>query len=198
MIVDIDSTSAAAVLALNNEHADELSFLDEYRLGYLVAQAFYARRIGDVDAFLIAFDQGADYDSPNFQWFKQRYPRFVYFDRLCVAPAARRRGLAHRLYVDAFAHARQQGHRLIFLEVNRDPPNPASDAFHAALGFAEIATMRIDDYLWYRRDRLALWKGNVSKTVRYMARTLDDEIIGDRAAWYDIEPPALARGNWSG
>ena len=30
------------------------------------------------------------------------------------------------------------GHTLVTCEVNADPPNPASDAFHAALGFAEV------------------------------------------------------------
>ena len=28
--------------------------------------------------------------------------------------------------------------RIVTCEVNAEPPNPASDAFHAALGFAEV------------------------------------------------------------
>ena len=48
------------LLALNNEHARELSWLEPDRLQRLVEQAFLARRIGDLDAFLLAFDQGAD------------------------------------------------------------------------------------------------------------------------------------------
>jgi predicted GNAT superfamily acetyltransferase len=51
-----------------------------------------ARRIGNIDAFLLALDQDADYDSPNFRWFSARYPRFVYVDRIVVASAARGRG----------------------------------------------------------------------------------------------------------
>lgn len=74
------------VLALNNEHAKELSWLDADRLVALAGRAFLARRIGAVDAFLLAFDQDADYDSPNFLWFRSRYPRFVYVDRIVVAP----------------------------------------------------------------------------------------------------------------
>ena len=90
----------AAVLALNNAHAKELSWLEAERLQYLVGHAFLARRVGMLDAFLLAFDQGAPYDSPNFLWFRARYPRFVYIDRVAVATSARGRGLARTLYRD--------------------------------------------------------------------------------------------------
>jgi predicted GNAT superfamily acetyltransferase len=36
------------------------------------------------------------------------------------------------------ARAESDGHSMICCEVNVDPPNPASDAFHASLGFHEI------------------------------------------------------------
>jgi hypothetical protein len=60
----------------------ELSWLDAERLDSLVEQSFYAREIGTVDAFLLAFDHTAQYDSPNYLWFSQRFPRFVYIDRV--------------------------------------------------------------------------------------------------------------------
>ena len=131
------------LLALNNEHARELSWLEPARLQHLVEQAFVARRIGNLDAFLLAFDQGAEYDSPNFLWFRARYPRFVYVDRIVVASSARGRGHARRLYDDLFKQAIAAGHDRVVCEVNRQPPNPASDAFHAALGFVEIGTATI-------------------------------------------------------
>lgn len=120
-------------------------------------QAFHARRIGNVDAFLLAFDQHAPYDSPNYLWFRERYPRFVYVDRIVVAPAMRKRGLAHRLYEDLFRVAKDAGHDHVVCEVNSDPPNPASDAFHAALGFVEVGQASIH---------------GGAKTVRYLARPL--------------------------
>ena len=147
----------AALLALNNDHAVELSWLDAPRMRNLLGQAFYARRAGTVAAFLIAFDQDAGYDSPNYLWFRERYPRFVYVDRIVVAPAMRKRGLANRLYDDLFRHAAAAGHDLVVCEVNSDPPNPASDAFHAALGFAEVGHAEIH---------------GGAKTVRYLARSL--------------------------
>src|SRR3979490_24759 len=88
-LLPLSPTVEPAVLALNNAHAAELSWLDGDRLTFLLRQAFHARRIGEVDGFLLAFDQGAAYDSPNYLWFRQRYRRFVYVDRVVVAPAAR-------------------------------------------------------------------------------------------------------------
>ena len=76
------------MLALNNAHARELSWLEPERLRTLIERAFLASRIGNIEAFLLAFDQDADYDSPNFLWFKSRYRRFVYVDRIAVAPEA--------------------------------------------------------------------------------------------------------------
>ena len=148
---------AKTLLAFNNAHAAQLSWLEPERLQHLVAQASLARRIGDVDALLLALDQDADYDSPNFQWFRARYPRFVYVDRIVVASSAQGRGHGRRLYHDLFAQAVQAGHEHVACEVNSDPPNPASDAFHAALGFSEVGTATIE---------------GGSRTVRYLLRAL--------------------------
>lgn len=132
-----------AILALNNAHAVELSWLEPARLTTLLGRAFYARRLGADEAFLLAFDQDADYDSPNYLWFRERYPRFVYVDRVAVSTEARGRGHARTLYADLIAVARAAGHALILCEVNSAPPNPASDAFHAALGFTEVGQAEI-------------------------------------------------------
>jgi hypothetical protein len=156
--VGTDSALARALLALNNDHAQELSWLTPERLLHLAGQAFCAQRIGAVDAFLLAFDQGAGYDSPNFLWFRERYARFVYVDRIVVAESARGRGLARRLYRELFMEAARAGHVRVVCEVNSDPPNPASDAFHRALGFSEVDSASIHDG---------------RKTVRYLLRPLD-------------------------
>jgi predicted GNAT superfamily acetyltransferase len=146
-----------ALLALNNAHARELSWLEPEQLEHLVSEALLARRIGELDAFLLAFDQDARYDSPNFLWFRARCPRFVYVDRIVVASSARGRGCARRLYDDLFEHAVRIGHDRVVCEVNQQPPNPASDAFHAALGFVEVGIASVY---------------NGKRTVRYLSRDL--------------------------
>jgi uncharacterized protein len=145
------------LLALNNAHAQALSWLEPERLRYLVGEAFLARRIGSVDAFMLAFDQDAHYDSPNFLWFQSRYPRFVYVDRIVVASSARGRGYARQLYRDLFEHALRAGHDRICCEVNQNPPNPESYAFHATMGFIEVGAASVHDG---------------AKTVRYLSRIL--------------------------
>jgi predicted GNAT superfamily acetyltransferase len=137
-ISHVSADDEAVILALNNEHAAELSWLEPERLSFLIGEAFYARRIGTLEAFIMTFDQDASYDSPNFLWFRERYKRFVYVDRVVVAAEARGRGHARRLYQDLFDHAARAGQAIVTCEVNAEPPNPASDAFHAALGFAEV------------------------------------------------------------
>jgi uncharacterized protein len=144
-----------ALRALNNAHAQELSFADAPRFAHLVAQAFFARHIG-TDAFIIAFDQDADYDSENFLWFRSRFPRFVYVDRVVTDPQARGRGYAATLYNALFEAARTAGHTQVACEVNEDPPNPASDAFHARMGFGAIGSAILPN----------------GKTVRYFSRAL--------------------------
>lgn len=140
---DLAGFDGEALLALNNAHAVELSWLEPEKLAHLVAEAFVARRVGVADALLLTFDQAAAYDSVNYLWFRDRYPAFVYVDRVVVADSARGRGLARALYADLFAAAQAAGHERVVCEVNSDPPNPASDAFHAALGFVPVGTAEI-------------------------------------------------------
>lgn len=152
-----DQSSMTDLLALNNAHGRELSLLDLDRFNIMAGAAYLARRIGHADAFLLAFDQDADYDSPNFLWFRSRYARFIYVDRIVVAPSARGRGYARRLYTALFEHASRGGHTRVVCEVNADPPNPGSDAFHGALGFAVVGSATIH---------------GGSKTVTYFSRDL--------------------------
>lgn len=156
LVADLAIPAPAALLALNNAHATELSPLDAAGLDALVATAFMAAHAGD-DALLLAFDETARYDSPNYLWFRARYPRFVYVDRVVVAAAARGRGLARALYAALTDRARAAGRFTLVCEVNAVPPNPASDAFHAALGFAPVGAATLA----------------TGKRVRYLARELD-------------------------
>lgn len=146
-----------ALLALNNDFAAELSLLDAAKARQLVSLSFMARALGD-EAFLIALDQDAPYDNHNFRWFKEHFDRFVYIDRVVVAPARHGWGWAQLLYEFLFALARQQGHARVTCEINADPPNPRSEAFHLALGFEPVGLAHLPQ---------------AGKTVRYFCRMLD-------------------------
>ncbi len=157
--VDVSNVHARqgdALLALNNAHAVETSELDAAKLHRLLDASFLALATPEGDALLITFDQDAAYDSPNFLWFKARYSRFVYVDRIIVSAARRGQGIARLMYDRVFAAARDHGHGVVVCEVNSEPPNPGSDAFHAALGFDVVG-------------KAVLANG---KSVRYLTRRI--------------------------
>jgi predicted GNAT superfamily acetyltransferase len=127
-----------AMLALNNKFAVETSFLCLASMQELVALSFYTRIAGKTEAFCIALDQDAQYDNVNFNWFRQRYRRFVYIDRVVVAAQARGQGIARKMYSDLKMAAKNADHTVLCCEVNIDPPNVASDRFHEGFGFEEV------------------------------------------------------------
>lgn len=82
---------------------------------------------------------GSTYDSVNYHWFSQRYDSFMYLDRVVVDSSARGRGVGSALYAEVDRRmAAIGGSDHLALEVNVDPPNEASLAFHARLGFREV------------------------------------------------------------
>ena len=110
----------------------------------MLSRARFARVLDPEAAFLLAYDQPTTADSPNFAWVREHFPKALYIDRIAVAPQARRQGVARRLYEDLFQQAATHGFPQIACEINATPPNPASDAFHAALGFKPVGEARLE------------------------------------------------------
>lgn len=145
-----------ATSALNNRFAQETSFLSEAAFADLVAGASVALAAPDGEAFLIAFDQDGDYDSPNFLWFRERLARFLYIDRIVVDTAAQGQGWGRRLYAELIETAKASAHNRLVAEINIQPPNPGSLAFHERLGFAAAGERAL----------------SLDKVVRYVSLTL--------------------------
>jgi predicted GNAT superfamily acetyltransferase len=158
--VELRDLDVSTVCALNNVFARETSLLDETETGELLRMAFYARGFeeagGELGAFLIAFDERAEYRNANFDFFRGRRKRFVYIDRVITAEHAMRRGLARQLYEDLFVRATAAGQTVVGCEVNLLPPNPGSDAFHLRMGFVEVGAAELSN----------------GKTVRYLEQML--------------------------
>jgi predicted GNAT superfamily acetyltransferase len=147
-----------ALLALNNAHSAEMGLVDAPELRKFLGAATLATAIGPAaqpEAFLLAFDHTTPAQGPNHAWFLGRGARFLYVDRVCVHPRARRQGLARTLYSHALGEAAQRGLPILCCEVNIDPPNPVSDAFHASFGFVEVGRAFLPDR---------------GKSVRYLER----------------------------
>jgi len=137
------------VLRLNEAHVELLSPMDEPRLRQLLGWADRADVIvcdGQVAGFVLVFAPGTAYDSPNYRWFAARYgDGFHYLDRVVVDDRFRRRGLANAAYDVIEQGAR--GHGRLVLEVNVEPPNETSLAFHRARGYQEVGRLGEDGHV---------------------------------------------------
>lgn len=137
---------APALLALNNAAVPNVNALAAAEFTALAAMGSVRVVAGEDGlaprALMVTLPAGASYKSLNYLWFAARYDDFLYVDRIVVAPAARGLGLGRALYEDAFAQAREAGCPRVLSEVNIDPPNPGSLAFHRRLGFGIVAERR--------------------------------------------------------
>ncbi len=136
-----DAGDAEAVLRLNAESVAVLSPMDADRLRLLARMArLHLVAVGPtgVIGFLMAFADGSSYDSVNYRWFASRFKRFLYLDRMVVAASLRGCGVGHAFHVAAEQHAVATGLAWIVGEIDLDPPNPVSLAYHERLGFVEV------------------------------------------------------------
>lgn len=135
----------AAVPAVNDIDVDEMRWLVEHSELAVAVVAAGAEAVqadtGHPDAvlgFVLALRPGLDYASENYRWFSDRGADFVYVDRIVVADGHRSAGLGAALYDAVFERARAVGAAELECEVNVEPPNPGSMAFHSRLGFTEV------------------------------------------------------------
>ncbi len=127
-----------AVVDLNERFVHLTAPMDQPRLAQLLAASDRADVIdvdGELAGFVIAFAAGAAYDGTHFLWFAQRYDDYCYLDRIVIDEPFQRRGLGTFVY-DAIESG--CAGPLLALEVNIDPPNEPSLAFHRARGYVEV------------------------------------------------------------
>ncbi len=146
LIEDVSQKDLAEILALNESEVPHVGRVNIERMHWFAEYATYFR-VAKVDhqlgAFLIGLRPGTSYQSLNYRWFCDRYDDFAYVDRIAVAAAGRRIGLASSLY-DDFAAAMPPSVRVMTCEVNTKPPNEGSMQFHERLGFREVGTLSSD------------------------------------------------------
>lgn len=146
VIRDGADSDLAAVAQLNREWEHVTSTLSAAGLVRLVSEAALFRVVdagGELLAFLLALAPGADYDSVNYRWFDARGGDFLYIDRVIVSATEQRQGLGEALYADAVRFAGERDVERIVCEVDVEPINAASDAFHDKWGFVEVGTQRV-------------------------------------------------------
>ena len=140
VVRDVREHELDSVLALNNAAGPAILPLDANRLRRFFRSAEYfrvAERDGSLAGFLVGFGPDAGHDSDNYAWFRERYPRFFYIDRIVVASRRRGGGLGRAFYADVQSHAELRYPHLaceVFLGQDNDP----ALLFHGSFGFREV------------------------------------------------------------
>jgi uncharacterized protein len=130
------------IVEINAANVPEVGAVDVERMAYLLAESPIALAVeldGAIVGFCLVMPPDSTYDSVNYRWFTERYDDFMYLDRVAFDAEAQGRGLGTLLYaeVDRLMVERERESHLA-LEVNLDPPNETSLAFHARRGFGEV------------------------------------------------------------
>ena len=144
---DATEQDAEAICALNDAVVDVTSPMDTDRFKHLLDLSnpcIAAEKDGEVIGFVLAMQIGAGYENDNFNWFAARLNNFVYIDRIVIGVAGQRQGLGTKLYEAVAEVARAQGCLVICAEMDLDPPNERSLAFHAKAGFVPRGTRTYD------------------------------------------------------
>lgn len=152
-VSDID-----VAVVLNNTEVPNVGPTDAQHFGELLNHSGVAWGIDAGDslaALLVAFEPGTAYESTNYRWFNDRFDDFIYVDRVVVSRELKGQGIGRQLY-DRLAATYFGVARQMTCEVNIDPPNKASMAFHVYMGFSQVAT-----------------QPDGAKTVALLAKSLD-------------------------
>ena len=138
----VEEADMATLLTLNNEAVPAVNQLCTDDMSWFsgVAHTFFVAchiSTSCPAGFLIGLEgPGVDYDSENYRWFCERYERFVYVDRVVVAPDAWGMGIGRALYTEFVSAA--DGNPVLCAEVNLLPRNDRSLVFHEMFGFMPV------------------------------------------------------------
>jgi predicted GNAT superfamily acetyltransferase len=131
------------VIALNQQHVPAVSAAEGDRFTYLFERSAIALTAwvdGEPAGFSLTMTHGLDYDSSNYKWFSDNYEQFIYLDRVVVDESFQRHGVGRCLYAETerLGLLEVPEADVFGLEVNVEPRNDVSLAFHEQLGFAEL------------------------------------------------------------
>lgn len=128
----LNADNRPAVAAVDDAALTELLRFDGL---HLVA----SDQSGAVLGYLMSFPRESAYDDTEINELRRRLTEpFCYIGQIVIAPQFRRQRIGHAFYRRIEDHAERRGARILCCDVNTEPPNAASFAFHRRLGFVEI------------------------------------------------------------
>lgn len=134
--------NAACVPALAEMSAQDFRDIAGWAHCVLIAEAPMGAGGIKPAGFVILIRPGTAYPSDNYGWFEEKFGRHLYVDRIAVSEAARGTGAGRAMYDAALKLAAELGEERVTAEVNEEPPNPESMAFHDRLGFRHLLSRR--------------------------------------------------------
>ncbi len=148
MLRDAQPDDLTRILELNEAAVPTVNSVPLSRMAWFLDVAPYFRVAevdNDIAGFLIGLVPGIDYVSMYYRWFCDRYEHFAYIDRVVVAERNRGQRIGWQFYTDFLRFAKENRAPCLVCEVNVEPPNPGSMAFHKAFGFDQISTLSNED-----------------------------------------------------
>jgi predicted GNAT superfamily acetyltransferase len=138
----VHQVNEAAHPAVASETFEDLGHIADQSAIALVATT----DAGAIAGFCLVLEPGANYDADEYLWFSERYDDFLYLDRVAVGAHYKRRGVGRALYteVDRLIAEHRPTATHLTLEVNIEPRNDESLAFHTSLGFVEVGQKDTD------------------------------------------------------
>jgi predicted GNAT superfamily acetyltransferase len=136
-ILEINAESAPGVSSLTSDALDPI--FETASVGWV---ALVNERVA---GYLVGFASNAAYEGEEFRWFRSRILGFLYVDQIAVRASHRSQGIGMALYQELGVFAERKQLSAVACEVNLDPPNPGSMAFHTRQGFVEIGRLGTSD-----------------------------------------------------
>jgi uncharacterized protein len=146
---DVQAEDLDAVWSLNNSAGPSIVPIDRARMRQLfdVARYFRVALFNDeLAGFQIGLSPDADYDSPNFLWFRGHFADFMYIDRIVIDSRFRRHGIGRVFYADVLSFAEVR-YPLLCCEVFIEPRDDVALVFFGTNGFQEVGQQALPNGL---------------------------------------------------
>ena len=149
-IRNLTLSDCKAILQINAASVPGVAALDESEFARLMAMPNHHFAVESdnhlVVGYALAFNSNAPYDGEEFQVFRQKSPKpFIYIDQVATQRESRRMGIGSAIYDALENAARLCDASTLCCEVNIDPPNPESMAFHQNRGFSQSEILTTAD-----------------------------------------------------
>ena len=130
-----------SIYKLNQKNTPEVGSLSsEEELESLIKMSsccFFVSSQREIVGFIICLREGSKYNSKNYNFFTNKFSKFLYIDRIAIESSYRRTGIGKKIYseIEIIANLNKVP---MCCEVNTLPLNEVSINFHKNFGFDEI------------------------------------------------------------